>query len=111
VGRHYRDLNGSRLLQIVDDGIELAEAFFPFVNGQTVQWEMEINNLNHIALFMWTGAKPAVPTFEFTNGGNPYTPVANGDFWQIEVKNTNDLIGSSHAHTAIWDDFQVATLN
>lgn len=70
---------------------------------------MRINALNHIELFIWTGTKPSIPTLEFTNGGAPYIPVSNGDKWQIEVRNTNDNLGGGHSHTALWDDFQVAT--
>lgn len=97
-------------VQIVDDGTELAFTFFSFENGVTYQWEMQVNALNHVALFIWTGAKPSVPTLDFTNGGLPYTPFASGDNWQIEVRNTNDNLGTSHTHTATWDDFNVASM-
>jgi hypothetical protein len=103
-----KDASPNVRIQIVDDGTELAElSNFSFPTDTTHQWEMQINALNHVAVFVWTGAKPSVPTLEFTNGGNPYVPLANGNNWQIEVKNVNV---NSRSHTALWDDFQVATL-
>jgi len=103
-----KDASPNVIVQIVDDGMELAElSSFNFPTSTTHQWEMRINALNHVAVFIWTGAKPSVPTLEFTNGGNPYVPMANGNNWQIEVKNGNL---NDRSHTALWDDFQVASL-
>jgi hypothetical protein len=97
-------------LQITDDGLELAGIAFPIVNGSIYNWEMEINASNHVALFFWDGARPSLPTLEFDNGGYFYTPLAPGDLWQLEVKNTNDDIGLSHQFRTTWDDFQIAAI-
>ena len=103
------DVSPGGWLQIVDNGIELAAIEFLFTNDQPYSWRMVVNEDNQVAISLWVGSEPLDPTLVFTNGGSPYTPIASGDSWQLEVRNANDDLGLSHSHTTTWDDFRVAT--
>ncbi len=106
------DSDPGKWVSIVDNGAELAVVSFGFVNNTAYSFEMQINAQNHIHLYFWpvTGSKPALPTLSFANGGAPYVPDADGNYWQIEVKNGNDTNGTSHRHYTTWEDFRVAPL-